>query len=110
MGIGTMGEGVGMTTTTKKMKRRMTTMTMTKTRANDNRLGRGMTMTRGTMTRQCKTTRTTQYHPLPLHGDGHHHNSTPNHCREQLLMGWKQGAIGQGQRGAQETLLTYLGP
>jgi hypothetical protein len=23
-----------------------------------------------------------------------HHHSTPNHCHEQLLMGWKWGAMG----------------
>ena len=36
-------------------------------------------------------------------GDGNHHHSTPNHCCEQLLVGWEQGAMGWGWWGQQET-------
>ena len=28
--------------------------------------------------------------------EDHHHDSTPNCCHEQLLMGWKQGAMRMG--------------
>jgi hypothetical protein len=30
-------------------------------------------------------------HTSKLHDPNNHHHSTPNHCCERLLMGWKQG-------------------
>ena len=52
------------------------------------------TMTRGTDNKMMRT----QYPPPSLHNDGHHHNSTPNYCHEQLLVGWGWRAIKQGQQ------------
>jgi len=47
----------------------------------------GNTVPFSTVSRVC-TTRL----PSKLHNPDHHHHSTPNHRREQLLAGWKRGA------------------
>jgi hypothetical protein len=53
----------------------------------------GTTIPFSTVSRVCMSTKLPVTHiTSKLHNPDHHHHSTPNHRREQLLVGWKQGA------------------
>ena len=42
-------------------------------------------------------------------GTHHHHHSTPNHCHEQLLTGWKGGAPGGDNNKGEGTTMRGRG-